>query len=270
MDTRPQYADGAVELDPSSVNMVLAPVTRHSLVSAQTAAEPDPKLPFAGLYACAYGQHERQLWQGAWDAAVEHWLTSGRRRSTATRRAYRFAVNQFRQFLREQHAIDHLWQITAYHVQDWMNHMAQQQGMGKRTVALRVAACSSFYDYCGGATGIIAGQEVALFIDAHGATRGNPFKAAQVARPKITQYDDAKAIPSAVFRWIIDDLRQQLADRAGGAPTPTYRNLALLLMFGFSGWRTAEVLSPDLGQAPGAPPAARASHRPGDRQDPRR
>ena len=201
--------------------------------------DPDPTLPFADLYAVHYGAHTRALWQGAWEEAQERWLNSGRRRIEHTRRSYAMSVLQFRQFTLEQLGLMHLWQVTDYHVQQWVNNLTAA-GKSKRTIANRLAACSSFFDYCIGTAAMLNGREISLFIDAYGTTRQNPFLARTIARPKIEQFSDAKQIPAEAFRWVIGDL----SERNAAWPCPeNLRNLALMLTFGFNGWRCAEVLS---------------------------
>ena len=200
--------------------------------------EPDPSLPFADLYGVRYGAHTRALWQGAWEQALEQWLTSGRRRSDHTRRAYRHSVLQFRQFTLDQ-GVMHLWQVTDQAVQAWIAHL-HAQDMSNRTIAARLAALSSFYDYCIGTAAMLNGREISLFIDAFGTTRQNPFLARTIARPKIEQFSDAKQIPPDAYRWIVEDLRARNAERPCAE---NLRNLALMLVFGFVGWRNAEVLN---------------------------
>ncbi len=202
-------------------------------------ADVDEGLPFAGLYATRYGSHERAMWQGVWEEALERWLTSGNRRSEHTRRTYRIAVMQWRKYVLEQHNVQHLWQVTAYHVQCWMNYMAQE-GREKRTIAARLAACSSFYDFCVNTTRLLNGQEISLMIDAHGNHRQNPFMAKAVNRPKIEQFSDVVQVPAEAYRWFISDLIQRNERRPC---VENLRNLALMLMFGLNGWRNEEIIS---------------------------
>jgi integrase len=207
-------------------------------------SDPDSRAPFGDLYSTGIGGHVRAMWQGAWEEAQERWLTSGRRRSEHTRRTYRAAVLQFRKYSLEQLGVAHLWQVTDYHVQQWINYMTQR-GMSKRTVAARLAACSSFYDYCAGTTDMLNGREISLFIDAWGSTRQNPFTARTIGRPKIEQFSDAVQVPPEAYRWIIKDLQDRNIERPC---SENLRNLALMLTFGLNGWRNEEVLSMSWGK----------------------
>lgn len=199
--------------------------------------EPDASLPFGCLYASTYGAHQRMDWQGLWDEAVERWLHSGRRRSENTRRAYRRAVMEFRTYLREQHALYHLWQINDHTVQGWVAYMQTVQDLGKATVGARLAALSSLYNYAMNTKTILNGREISLFIDAYGSTRGNPFLGSSVERPHVEQFSDVTAVPNDAYSWIIFDLRQRQPTAAN------LRNLALLLAFGLNGWRNEEVIA---------------------------
>jgi len=199
-------------------------------------AEPDPKLPFAALYAQSYGQTRREQWQRAWDACIEQWLDSGNRRSTHTRRAYRHNVTTFQEYLANSHGINHLWQVSPPQVTGWMAEMSQFH-LSEATINQRLATLNSLYKYAASTTTIIGGHERSLFIDAHGNRCLSPFAASSVQRPKVIPYGSAVACPAEAYSWMIYDLQQR---------TPTVsnlRNLALLLMFGLNGWLVSEVLS---------------------------
>ncbi len=229
----------AREVEVMTGDIVLAGQPLKTLSSWMSDAEPDPSLPFGFLYATSYGGHDRATWQGLYEQAIERWLTSGRRRSDHTRRTYRVALLQWREFTLDQLGIMHLWQVQPGHVQQWINHLTQR-GMSKRTIGARLAACSSFYEYCIGLTSMNVGREVSLFVDAYGNHRPNPFTASIIARPKIEQFSDASQVPPEAYRWIITDLAERNKERPC---SENLRNAALMLTFGFNGWRNEEVLS---------------------------
>ena len=226
-----------VEVMTGEIVPVVQPL--KTLSSWMSDAEPDPSLPFGFLYATSYGTHDRAQWQGFYEQAQERWLNSGRRRSEHTRRTYRAAMLQWREFTLEQLGISHLWQVQPGHVQQWINYLTQK-GMSKRTVAARLAAVSSFYEYCIGLTTMNVGREVSLFVDAHGSHRPNPFTASIIARPRIEQFSDALQVPPKAYRWIITDLAERNKERPCAE---NLRNNALMLTFGFNGWRNEEVLT---------------------------
>lgn len=219
--------------------IVLAGQPLGTVPSWMSDQEPDERAPLAALYVTHYGAHTRAAWQVAWETAMERWLTSGRRRSEHTRRTYRVAMLQWRQYTYEQLGVMHLWQVTDQHVQSWINYLTQR-GMSKRTIGARLAACSSFYDYCAGTTEMMYGREISLFPDAFGSTRQNPFTARTIARPKIEQFSDAQQVPPEAYRWIITDLAERNKERTC---SENLRNNALMLTFGFNGWRNEEVLT---------------------------
>ena len=203
-------------------------------------AEPSQDAPFGFLYASNYGEWDRATWQGGWEKGVERWLMSGRRRSQHTRRSYRMALIQFKEYALEQHGIVHLWHVTDYHVQAWIGWMVSK-GYAKRTIGQRLAALSSYFDYCLSTTFMHDGREVSLFVDAWGTTRQNPFTSHTVERPKIQQFSNSVAVPGDAYTWIINDLRTRIEQRPWNVDAK--RNLALMLMFGFTGWRNEEVIS---------------------------
>ncbi len=204
-------------------------------------SDPSSDAPFGFLYAYRYGQQDRAYWQGFWDQAVEKWLSSGRRRSPHTRRSYRHALMSFKSFMLEHYGIIHLWQVTDTHVNAWITWMGTDGKLGKRTIGQRLAALSSYYDYCASTTAMMHGREITLFIDSWGSTRLNPFLSRNIERPKVTQFSGATAVPKDAYNWIISDLRDKVAARPWNIDA--HRNLALMLMFGFNGWRNEEVIA---------------------------
>ncbi len=209
---------------------------------ANSTIAPDSAGPFSTLYRDS-GKNEQRRWQQFWRDAEEQWLASGRRRSEHTRRAYREALAQFEDYCASQ-GIIYLWHVTSRQVVGWIGYM-ESKDASKRTIAARLAACSSYYKHVIHTTSLWAGREVSLFVDAYGAPRSNPFDDSLVERPRVAAFSDAKPVPADAFRWIIDDLRE----RTGPLAAPeTKRNLALMLAFGFSGWRNDEVISMQWGR----------------------
>ena len=193
--------------------------------------------PFSVLYRDS-GKSEQRRWREFWENAEEQWLSTGRRRSEHTRRAYREALEQFKVYLAGQ-GIGQLWHVTGRHVIGWIQTM-ESKGAAKRTIAARLAACSSYYKHVIHTTSLWAGREVSLFVDAYGAARSNPFDDSLVERPHVDPFGDAKAVTTDAFKWTIDYLRKEAGPLAS---VEVKRNLALLLAFGFSGWRNDEVIS---------------------------
>jgi integrase len=110
----------------------------------------------------------------------------------------------------------------------------------KRSIGRRLAALSSYFDYCGSTTFMHNGREVSLFVDAWGSTRQNPFTSHTVERPKVGAFSNSVAVPADAYAWVIKDLRERIEAREWSVDTR--RNLALMLMFGLTGWRNEEVI----------------------------
>jgi len=127
------------------------------------------------------------LWL-AWQTAQETWLESKRRRSGGenTVRTYARAVERFFSWCSVPP-----WQISPAHAQEWARWMAgDRDGQGPlapATVALRLAALSSLYDFVQRRYTFRTpdGRDVALWP----ADRANPFQA--VERPKVSPYGRA-------------------------------------------------------------------------------
>ena len=209
--------------------------TTHNAAPATTTPIPAGAAPFAALYSMEFGSTEREEWTLLWDGAVESWLLS--QRSPHTRRTYSRAWLMWRTFLWERFAIRHPWLVTSEHVLEWMRSM-QEAGHAPSTVANRLAACSSLYEFVISRTIIRDGRELSLFIDAAGNRRANPFRAGNVDRPQVKLYGHSRPIhPDTmldVFRHIESKPEKTLAD---------LRDYALLLTFYRTGWRAHEVLS---------------------------
>lgn len=184
------------------------------------------------------GKSEQRRWREFWQNAEESWLSSGRRRSEHTRRAYAEALSQFKDYTAGQ-GVAQLWHVTGRHVIGWIQDM-EARGAAKRTIAARLAACSSYYKHVIHTTSLWAGREVSLFVDAYGAARSNPFDDSLVERPHVEPFSDAQPVSADAFKWMIEHLRSNAGPLAS---TETKRNLALMLAFGFSGWRNDEVIS---------------------------
>ena len=217
--------------------------------------------PFSDLYR-ETGRHEQRRWAELWADAEAQWLTTGGRRTENTRRAYREALGQFNRYLIEE-GVDCLWHVTGTHVSRWVAQM-ENKGASKRTIAARLAACSSYYRFVIQTTVRWAGRETSLFVDARGVTRSNPFEDKLVHRPAVKPFGDAKPVPADAFRWIIDHLRREAGPMGS---VETKRNLALMLTFGLSGRRIDEVISMTWGKiregrTPGAYTYAWPGHTP--------
>jgi site-specific recombinase XerD len=131
----------------------------------------------------------------AWDAAQAAWLDSKRRRSGGenTVRAYTLAVRQFFEF-----ACVAPWSVAPYHAHEWARNLADG-GRSPATVSLKLAACSSLYDFVQRrySTTSPDGRHLTLWP----ADRANPFIV--VERPQINPYGRAKFPDSTELQAIL-------------------------------------------------------------------
>ena len=170
----------------------------------------------------------------------ERWLNSGRRRSEHTRRTYRQALMQWREFTLEQLGIMHLWQVQPGHVQQWINHLTQQgneQAHDRRTAGrlqllLRILRPPDQYAR--------RARSISLFDRCLRQPTAKPVHGQQHRPPEDRAVLDAQQVPPEAYRWIITDLAERNKERPC---SENLRNNALMLTFGFNGWRNEEVLT---------------------------
>jgi len=172
----------------------------------------------------------------AWIQQRDHWLDAPKGRgattSTHTRAAYAKATRDWLAFL-TQHQL-YPWEATTEHARSWMAWL-QASGLSDATVALRLAAVSSWYSFVINDKHLANGIERCLFEDARGIPRENPFRANQFKRPAIDPFDKARLLPleelQKLFRHLLDR-----SDTLSGA-----RNYALLLGHATTGARSSEL-----------------------------
>lgn len=197
------------------------------------------------IYASDYGSQEKALWQRLWDEQRDNWLLM--QDSRHTRAAYARSIREFEAFLATRYGIDHLWLVEPDHVVAWIQHMRdtgsaideRTRSYSDRTINLRLAAVSSFFQYMTGATKLVNGDQIGLFVSADGHPRQNPCRATILdgKRPQVTPYDQSRPIPTEAMQWIIDTLAAKK-----NKTVADYRDLALLLAFYRTGYRADSVL----------------------------
>lgn len=167
------------------------------------------------------GREERL--RGWWAAAVVAWLDSKEAKSGSvhTRRAYEADVRLFFDFCQVGP-----WEVGGAHVIRWQQEM-RERGLSEKTINRRVAALSSFWDFCCykyTVPGPPGGREVAL-------AERNPAK--QVDRATVNPYENATYLNleelRAMFRSIPRNTVIGLRDRA------------LVLTYFYTGRRSTEI-----------------------------
>lgn len=141
----------------------------------------DDRAAGAGSVMILTERDDSPLWL-AWQTAQETWLASKRRRSGRenTVRAYALAVRQFFSF-----AGVAPWDVQPTHAQQWAMEMSLR--CSPATVALRLAALSSLYDFVQRRYTVTRPDGVAVSL--WPADRANPFVV--VERPHISPYGRA-------------------------------------------------------------------------------
>jgi len=123
------------------------------------------------------------LWM-AWEGARRAWLDSKQRRSQGpnTVKAYETAFRQFFEWC----ALPP-WQVSSGVAVEWTAHLEQERGLAQSSIALKLAALSSFFDFVQRRYTFRTpdGREVVLLP----ADQRNPFGA--VERPQISPYGRA-------------------------------------------------------------------------------
>lgn len=200
---------------------------RTSQIDPRTAVEQ----AFSRLWDGAYEEESDALVR-RWSDAREFWLRKATKsHSVHTIRSYNrlldawFCFNQCDPWLlsvdhREpyEHHLKRLgvtkadykaaWAVTDDDVQRFVMHMEQEHthwpwedgypakkpALSPASIGQALAACSSYYTYIASVTLLVSGIEVPIFADASGRRRINPFKGANVTRPKINPYDRSRPL----------------------------------------------------------------------------
>lgn len=160
-----------------------------------------------------------------WADAAELWLST--RRAENTRQAYRKALKDFLSFANTQP-----WDIGKGHIIAWIDALRKQR-LSEATIALRVAAVSSFYMFVSEDYSITSpdGKQIPLF----------PFNpaAGRTYRPKPQKYRGARFLTADEAKTLLRVIRTDSDEH------PDYphlkRNYALFLIYLATGRRNSEI-----------------------------
>lgn len=243
---------------------------------------------FGRLWDSAY-QEEADALVRRWADAREFWLRKATRsKSPHTTRSYNrlldawFCFNQCSPWLLsadhrepyEQHLrrlgvspaeYKAAWAVTDDDVQRFVLHLeqphpawpwedgypAEKPGLSAASIGQALAACSSYYTYIGSVTLLVGGIEVPIFADATGRRRANPFKGANVQRPKVNPYDRSRPLTGKQLLRMWEVIggpvretaqhRAQRMEQLGGRALINARDRALFRIFVYTGRRAGEV-----------------------------
>lgn len=170
------------------------------------------------------------------DRLIGEWLEmkAGRSQSRYTRRNYGLAMRRWRMYLAGHEPAVGLWEVDASHVRGWQQEL-RESGLGEATVNLHLAAVSSFYAWLTRETRVVDGVEVHTWVDAAGKARGNPFRAGNAPRGRTRTYERARVLSRDEVERVLRHMEEQRGIEGA-------RNLALVLTYLYTGWRSAELL----------------------------
>ena len=156
-----------------------------------------------------------------WGEAAAAWLETKGAGSANTRRAYASAVEGF-----FESAGVRPWEVGGAQVIGWQQEM-REAGLAESTVNLRLAAVSSFYEFCCYRFSVMdpaTGREVVL-------AERNPVK--RVERGKVSPYEKSTYLSAEEVRALLRSIRR---DTVVGL-----RDYALVVAYLYTGRRSAEI-----------------------------
>lgn len=196
---------------------------------------------FGRQFALAGASADRQR-RLAWQTLIDDWVEAkaARSKSASTRSNYREALRRWQHYLATQFVGDEgrtvgMWEVDSSHVRGWQAAL-RERGLREATVNHQLSCVSSFYSYVIAEKRMVQGVEIDLFVDRLGRARSNPFKTGNIERGRVSSYERARPLTLDEYGRLLDHLEAN-ADSPGGA-----RNLALILTYLHTGWRSAELL----------------------------
>ncbi len=152
----------------------------------------------------------------AWVDAISTFLASKKRKSKHTERSYRCALNSFLIYIRPLGPGD----VGGADVDEWTNDLAES--LAPATVAQRLAALSSFYQYC-----------MTTYTDGDGEplTSFNPVD--QVERPTVEVYGNSRPLTVEQLRVLLGAVDRETVRGM--------RDYAMILMGVYTGRRSREI-----------------------------
>lgn len=240
MQPKPKQAELAIVETEPAIDLVWMQQRRERREQRKTILDEF----YANLYDPEVGRQEKERWAMEWDRQRDLWLAQ--QASQHTRLAYARALQEWRAYLYEAHALAYPWMCEAEHVQGWIQYMSETGSaladeptpLKPASICQRLAAASAYYSYIESCTRLVDGQQIGLFVTGDGYPRRNPFLSKQLKRPKTTPYSESRAIPTAAMQWILrqlgDKTNKTIADR---------RDYALLLLFYRTGYRADSALT---------------------------
>lgn len=152
-----------------------------------------------------------------WQNAITTWLGTAERKSPHTARAYRRAMDNFLLFIAPLGPGD----IGGADMAEWANGLAEG-GLADATITARLAAVSSFYQFC-----------MTTYTDGGGQPLASHNPVAMVERPKVEKYGHSRPLT-------IEQL-QNLLGVIDRSTVQGMRDYAMILMAVYTGRRSHEI-----------------------------
>jgi site-specific recombinase XerD len=172
-----------------------------------------------------------------WQELAGDWLAAkgARSQSAHTQKAYRAAMARWQHYLAGLEPSVALWDVDASHVRGWQAEM-RSRGLSEATINHQLSCVSSFYSWVLSETRLRQGVEVHLWSDVAGRPRTNPFRAHTAPRGRSRSYERARVLSVGEVTRLLQWLEGEAGSVAGA------RNLALIMSYLYTGFRSAELL----------------------------
>lgn len=196
---------------------------------------------FASLWTAAESTAEEWM-RRQWAKLALAWLDAkfAKCNSPHTRRNYQRALDRWLDWVALQVQESGLalqpWLVETRHVREYQRHLREDGGLKENSINHQMSCCSSFYSFVINEKFMINGVEMCLFVDAEGRPRMNPFKAGNIARAKVEEYERANPLSVAEYDRLLSSMESRKGTFTGS------RNYALMLCYLHTGWRSEELL----------------------------
>lgn len=195
---------------------------------------------FAQLWTAAESTAEEWM-RRQWQKLALAWLDAkeAKCQSQHTRRNYQRALDRWLDWVILQQQESGLplqpWLAESRHVRDYQAAL-RTAGLKENSINHQMSCCSSFYSFVINEKFMVNGIEMCLFVDAEGRPRMNPFKAGNITRAKVEEYERANPLSVAEYDRLLSSMENRRHTFIGS------RNYALVLCYLHTGWRSEELL----------------------------
>ncbi|MGD9726906.1 MAG: tyrosine-type recombinase/integrase [Nitrospiraceae bacterium] len=196
---------------------------------------------FASLWTAAESTAEEWM-RRQWQKLALAWLDAkfAKCQSGHTRRNYQRALDRWLDWVavqvQESGVALQPWLVETRHVREYQRYLREDGALKDNSINHQMSCCSSFYSFVINEKFMVNGVEMCLFVDAEGRPRMNPFKAGNIARSKVEEYERANPLSVAEYDRLLSSMESRKTTFTGS------RNYALVLCYLHTGWRSEELL----------------------------